>query len=175
MQCRFSSARFRLTALAVLASVLVLVAGCRPTPASFDYLVRVLDSAGATLPDVKVTIEVPGRTPLDDFTDVNGLAVIPIPATYVDRTGKLIAEAAGFEIYRQNITLQADQLPDEIRLSPATVALTPTQTATIFPGNTPTPTASPTANASPTATPTRPTTGIQPPNLQAFNCRGQSK
>jgi hypothetical protein len=162
MRCRSSSLRFRLTALAVLANVLILVAGCRPTPtpppASFDYLVRVRDSAGATLPNAKVTIEVPGRTPLDDFTDVNGLVVFTIPATYVDRTGKLIAEATGFEIYRQNITLQAGLLPDEIRLSPATVTPPPTESpvATV-PGNLSAPTVSPTATNTLTATPAQPT------------------
>ena len=139
MRCRFSSIRSRLTALAGLAGVVVLLAGCPPTPtptpppASFDYLVRVRDSAGATLPNAKVTIEVPGRTPLDEFADVNGLVVITIPATYASQTGKLIAEAAGFEIYRQNITLQPGLLPDEIRLSPRDIALTPTEVATATP------------------------------------------
>ena len=115
MQCRFSLVRFRLTALAVLAGALVLLAGCQltptPPPASFDYLVKVRDSGGTTLPNAKVTIEVPGRTPLDEFADVNGLVVITIPATHANQTGKLIAEAAGFEIYRENITLRQASSP----------------------------------------------------------------
>jgi hypothetical protein len=137
MRCRFSSIRSRLTALAVLAGMLVLLAGCQPTPtpppASFDYLVRVRDSAGATLPNAKVTIEVPGRTPLDEFADVNGLVVITIPATHTNQTGKLIAEVAGFEIYRQIITLQPGLLPDEIRLLPRATPLTPTEVAAATP------------------------------------------
>ena len=155
MRRRYPIIHARLSILAALASVLVLLAGCpstaTPAPTAFDYLVRVRDPAGAALRNAKVTVEVPGRAPLDDFADVNGLVVITIPATYVDQAGKLIVEAAGFEIYRQNITLQAGQLPDEVRLS-TVIVLAPTDTAT--PVLSPTP--PPTASATPTAAPSSP-------------------
>ena len=176
MHCRSSSAHFRLTALAVLAGVLVLLAGCQPTPtpppASFDYLVRVRDSAGATLPNVKVTVEVPGRTPLDEFTDVNGLVGYHYSCDLresnwqIDRRGGGFRDlspehhAAGRPAARRDQTVAENHSVDS------------DTTATMFPGNTPTPTASPTATVSPTVTPTRPTTGIQPPDPSGVQLPG---
>ena len=84
MRRRNSTIHARLSVLAALASVLVLLAGCpstaTPAPTAFEYLVRVRDPVGAVLRNAKVTVEVPGRAPLDDFADVNGLVVITIPA-----------------------------------------------------------------------------------------------
>lgn len=169
MKRRIPTTPPELSVLVVLVSMLALLVGCTssPTPttppAAFDYLVRVRDPSGASLRNAKVIIEVPGRAPLDDFTDVNGLAVIQIPATYVDASGKLIVEAPGFEIYLQNLTLQVGQLPDEVRLSLATTPSAPTHAAATVPDTpnpaepatpTSTPTLEPTSTATSSATPT---------------------
>ena len=110
-----------------------------PTPQPpFAYQVRVRSaSGGQAISDAEVTIEVPGRAPLDDFTDVNGLAAIQIPVAYVDQASKLIIEAVGFDLYVRNITLQQGQLPVEIRLSPANPSPTPAEPATVIPTSAP--------------------------------------
>jgi len=104
---------------------------------------------------------------------VNGLALIKVPASYVQQSGKLIVEAPGFERYTQFITLQESQLPDEVRLAQVLPAPTdtpaPTETATPTPTiaetstSTPTPTGTPTPTmmATPADTPT-PTPTVTP-------------
>lgn len=95
--------------------------GPGPTPSSLTYVVRVegQSSADSGLADARVTLEVPGRAPLDAFTDSNGVAAITVPAQYVGGSAVLLVEAAGFAPLRQNITLDSSMLPPLVRLMPA--------------------------------------------------------
>lgn len=107
--------------ISVVADVISEGDGPTPTPPQpyFAYQVRVRsNSGGQAISNAKVTIEVPGMTPVDELSDSNGLAVISILATHEDGAGKLIVEAAGFDIFRQNITLRRDLPPEEVMLSP---------------------------------------------------------
>jgi len=86
-------------------------------------------------------IEVRGEeapAPLDDITDIYGLARIFIPSSYANCPGVLIVEAAGYEKHRQHIDLTMDALPDVVQLKPA-----PTTTSTLTMPLTSTPVLSP--------------------------------
>lgn len=88
------------------------------TPSPLAYVVRVegQDSAGTRIKDAKVTLEVPGRPPLDTFADNNGVAVLTVPAQYVGGQAVMIVEAAGFAPFRQNIAIDVGSLPPLVRL-----------------------------------------------------------
>ncbi len=88
------------------------------TPTPMAYVVRIegQDSAGTGIKDAKVTLEVPGRPPLDTFTDDNGVAVLTVPAQYIGGQAVMIVEAAGFAPFRQNIAIDAGSLPPLVRL-----------------------------------------------------------
>jgi len=108
----------------------------------FDYFVRVQsEDTGENIAGAKVTIEVPGRPPLDEITDTNGVAGISIDSSYLGKRGRLLVEATGYEIYRQEIDLIEGVLPDTIRLKPNT---NPTPTLPSPPTSTPTDTPTPT-------------------------------
>ena len=138
------------------------------TPTRFTYPVRVQEKGtGRNIPNAKVIIEVAGQAPLDEITDTNGFTRIFIDASYVGRPARLSVEANGYELYRQEIDLREDILPDIIQLEPKLAAtpsptpLTPTETLTptpIPPTCTPTPTSTftpiPTATNTPTPTAT---------------------
>ncbi len=88
------------------------------TPTPMAYVVRIegQDSAGTGIKDAKVTLEVPGRPPLDTFTDSTGVAVLTVPAQYIGGQAVMIVEAAGFAPFRQNIAIDAGSLPPLVRL-----------------------------------------------------------
>ncbi len=95
-----------------------------PTPTSvqktsFSYQTRVqAKDSNENIPNAQVTIEVPGRAPLDGITDSNGLARIQIAASHSGQPGRLIVEANGYHRYVQEIDLTRDALPDLVRLEP---------------------------------------------------------
>jgi hypothetical protein len=90
-----------------------------PTPASFTYPVRVQDGAAKkNIAGANVTIEVGGQPPVDDLTDSNGYAQLPLAANYVGKAAKLRVEVSGYEPFLQNIQLVEGLLPDTIVLSP---------------------------------------------------------
>jgi len=68
--------------------------------------------------------------PLDETTDVNGIAAIAIDASYAERRGKLIVEASGYQKYEQNINLEVAALPDVVHLRPEPVPTTLNDTPT---------------------------------------------
>ena len=68
-------------------------------------------------------MEVPGRPPLDAYTDSNGVATIIVPGQYVGGSAVIIVEAPGFAIFRQNIRVDAGALPPLVRLSPSTATV----------------------------------------------------
>jgi hypothetical protein len=135
-----------------------LVVGCgtaspeppTPTPALFDYLVRVqAKDTSEPIPNAEVTIEVIGKAPLDDITDVKGVARIRINSSYAGEPGELIVIATGYVTHRQHINLTKDALPDKVRLEREFVGrLAPTPTSTVTPE--PTPTSTPTPILTPT-------------------------
>ncbi len=119
-----------------------------PTPASqtnptatpqqsFSYQVHVTaKDTGKDLRGVVVKIEVAEKAPLDDVTDINGIARILIPVTHIDQPGVLIVQPPGYRKHRQHIDLTPDVLPDTIQLEPegknGTIP-TPTPTFTSLP------------------------------------------
>ncbi len=167
--------------LAVLLSLTSITTGCtlnRPSPippnsptpttpnspiSSFAYQVRVqTESTNNHIRRAHVTIEVRGKAPLDDFTDVNGLARLFIPTEYVNQPGVLLVEASGYQRHRQHIDLIKDTLPDVVQLEASPTPLPPkVSNIAISPTNTPTP--SPTPTNTPTYTPTPTSTNTVTP------------
>lgn len=91
-----------------------------PTPqpsTTFDYLVRVqTKDTGEPISNARVTIEVVGQAPIDELTDSNGIARIFVDANYAGQPGRLIVEAVGYKLYRQEIDIREASLPDTIQL-----------------------------------------------------------
>jgi hypothetical protein len=86
---------------------------------SFTYLVRVQEeNTSRGLPSAKVTIEAANQAPLDEITDTNGFARIFIDSIYAGKAGRLLIEANGYELFRQEIDLRKDLLPDTVKLKP---------------------------------------------------------
>jgi hypothetical protein len=84
---------------------------------TFRYQVRVQSQLSPEgIPDAKVTIDVGGIAPLDDFTDSNGLAVFDIDESRVGKSGRLMVDAPKYQSLSQNIDLLQDALPKIIRL-----------------------------------------------------------
>jgi hypothetical protein len=108
--------RSRIALAGVLLFALYLGAGCRG-PGDSNYLVKVVEKAtDDCIQGARVIIEVPREPPLDETTDVNGIAVIAIDSSHAGQRGKLIVEAPGYKKYEQNITLVTDALPDVVQL-----------------------------------------------------------
>ena len=114
--------------------VTLLAAGCSSaTPAStsttptpvFSYQVRVqAANTGQNIANAKVTIDVEGKAPLIKQTDSEGFARIFVYTSHSNRPGLLIIEADGYQTYRRNIDLIADQLPSIVQLAPTTAPVT---------------------------------------------------
>ncbi len=86
---------------------------------SFYYGVRVyVKDKDQVIQGAKVTIEVGGQAPIDDFTDSNGYTRILILTSHVGQPGRLIVEETGYQRWEQNIDLKPDLLPDIIELEP---------------------------------------------------------
>lgn len=89
-----------------------------PASAStFRYQIRVQSqSSPEGISNAKVTIEVGGIAPLDDFTDSSGLAVFDIDTSRAGKSGRLMVEAPKYQSLNQDIDLVQDALPKIIRL-----------------------------------------------------------
>lgn len=87
-------------------------------PAEFTYEVHVVSVAGENLPEAHVMIQVAGKAPLDEVTDVNGFARFFIESSYAREPARLIVEKEGFHPHTQEIDLYPDRLPDRIPLEP---------------------------------------------------------
>lgn len=87
-----------------------------PTPASFTYFVTVLDADGQPVAHAQVMLEIEDKASLEDETDSLGSARIQVPASYLERAGRLRVYADGFTTYDQNIDIYRDRLPNTVRL-----------------------------------------------------------
>lgn len=88
-----------------------------PTPTTFDYQIRVEDQiSGEAIKDAKVTIDVSGQAPKNEYTDSNGVARIFIDTLRAGEPGKLMVEMQGYITHVENITLTPDTLPVIVRL-----------------------------------------------------------
>lgn len=109
------------TIIAAIATVIGVGIALWPTTADDDihYLVEVSDDATSeVIPNAAVRISVPGRAPINGFTDSTGAARLIIASEYAGREGRLRVEADGYEIFQLETQIEADQLPEAIRLSP---------------------------------------------------------
>jgi uncharacterized coiled-coil protein SlyX len=105
-------------ALVLVAAILIQRLIKTPTPVTYVVRVEGQNGAGTGIKDAKVTLEVPGRPPLDAFTDSTGMAVITVPDQYVGGSAIMMVEAPGFTSFRQNIRVDAGALPPLVRLLP---------------------------------------------------------
>ncbi len=81
------------------------------------YAVRLLaEETGQSLPNVQITIEVAEHAPLQAITDSNGFARISIDAAHAGKPSRLLIDASGYKVYRQEIDLIEGKLPDTILL-----------------------------------------------------------
>lgn len=87
------------------------------TPTSFTYGVTVLDAVGQPIAHAQVMIEIEDRAPLEDEADSSGFARIEVPASYVERAGRLRVYADGFTSHDQDIDIYPDRLPNTVRLA----------------------------------------------------------
>ena len=88
-----------------------------PKPGRFSYSVRVeMKDGRQIINNAKVSIIVGGKTPLIEFTDVNGFSIFSIETDYAGSHGILIVEASGFSVYTQNINIFPDKLPAVVQL-----------------------------------------------------------
>jgi hypothetical protein len=134
-------------------------------PSGFDYLVRVEErTTGDYVQGAKVIIEVPQGVPLDEITDVNGIAVIAVDSSYAQQRGKLIVATSGYKKYEQSINLVPAALPDVVQLELLELASTHTSTPRPVATHTPTPTSTPTLTATYTPTPTLTPSPPPPPS-----------
>ncbi len=144
--------------LALMLVVSTMLVECTPTPTPtpatsgtvFTYQVQVQDQiTGNVISGANVTITIGGDiAPVDDVTDVKGIAMIPIDASRAGKPGRLSVTAPGYEKYDKYVNLTEGTLPEMIPLvkSGASTSITPSLTPS-------TPTPSPTHIPPPTATP----------------------
>lgn len=84
---------------------------------SFDYQVQVQDKdSQKSVVGANVILATGGVMPLNSITDANGLAVITIPAAFINRQATLTVEATGYVKYTQSINLVAGALPNTIQI-----------------------------------------------------------
>ena len=148
-------------AVAVITGIFALLQRPNPTPttpqptatspsqtnAYFDYSVKVLaKEIELPIPNAKVTIEIISQAPLGELTDSDGIARFFIDTGQVGQPARLIVQATGFRLHKQNIDLRQGVLPVVVQIEQAATVPTPTATATPIP---PTATVTPTP---PTAT-----------------------
>lgn len=126
-----------ITAIGLIASVITIVAYCQPPtppgsptpeataatpttvaePTEFAYTVTVIDDdTDLPIANAQVTIEIGGKAPLTEYADSNGFARVVVPATFTKQAGRLIVNADGYRVNRQEIDLYPERLPDTVRL-----------------------------------------------------------
>ena len=76
----------------------------------------VLDADGQPVAHAQVMLEIEGKAPLEDEADSSGYARIEVPASYVERPGRLRVYADGFTSHDQDIDIYPDRLPNTVRL-----------------------------------------------------------
>lgn len=103
--------------------ILVLIAGnirsnFSPDPnENFLYQVRVQDNqTNQSIDNAKVSIDLPGRTPLIAFTDSTGIAVFHVESRYENEIVQLQIQKLGYADWEENTTIKANAHPSEIRL-----------------------------------------------------------
>lgn len=150
--------------LALMLVVSTMLVECTPTPTpnpatsgtSFTYQVQVQNQiTGKVISGASVMITIGGDiAPVDDVTDLNGIAMITIDDSRAGKMGRLLVTAPGYDKYDKYVNLTEGTLPNVIPLveSGTPTPITPTSTTTRTSPPSPTSTSSPTA--APTATPT---------------------
>ena len=84
----------------------------------FLFQVRILDDVTNTgVENAKVTLDLPGTVPISTFTDSTGLGVFEIEPQYSEKLVGLHVVKPGYENWDQNIKLEKEQRPYEVRLS----------------------------------------------------------
>lgn len=117
MTTRSYSRYIKVVLLAFLLPMATILTACN---GPFNYVVHIVDQdTKRDISGAAVTIEVPGQAPLDEVTGNDGIAIIEIPGSHAGKTGRLIIEAKGAEIYRQAIALTPGTLPDTILILPS--------------------------------------------------------
>lgn len=87
------------------------------TPSVFDYQVRVIEeSSGTPISGAKVTIEVGGQAPMNEFADSEGVARLFVDRLRAGKPGRIIVEMRDYSTYTENIDLVPEALPDIVQL-----------------------------------------------------------
>lgn len=121
-------------------SIALSLTGCGRAPTPFVYSIRVgVKDTGESLSKATVQIMVSGKPPLFTITDATGFASISIPSDYDGQAAILHVEAAGYEAYEQNISLNAKGLAPVVQLEPKGARATPMVTLVPSPMFSPTP------------------------------------
>ena len=84
----------------------------------FLYQVRIQDNDNQPIDNAQVTIDLPGTTPINTYTDSTGLAAFQIDSQYANEIVRLHVEKNGYDSWDQHITITADERPYEIKLTP---------------------------------------------------------
>ncbi len=85
----------------------------------FTYQIRVQeDVTDQPIEDAKITISLPGTTPVNEYTDSTGLAVFRIDNQFAGKLVVLHITKDGYKDWNQNITIEAGEQPKEIKLPP---------------------------------------------------------
>ncbi|MCA0350882.1 MAG: hypothetical protein LCH85_02695 [Chloroflexi bacterium] len=84
-----------------------------------NYQVEVTDSlTNKPIIQAKVTIILPNHSPLEEYTGNNGFAIITIKDEYINQLGRLSIEKTGYASYANQININVESLPKQIKLEP---------------------------------------------------------
>ena len=88
-----------------------------PSPPAIHFIVQVRSQVtGEPIVGGRILIRVAEQTPINAFTDSEGVARILVDSNYEGQLGYLIVEAPGYERYIRNINLADESLPNIILL-----------------------------------------------------------
>ena len=100
-----------------------------------DYQVRVETELAQVIQNAKVTLEIEGRVPRNEFTDANGIARFAVESSDAGKRARLVVEPQDHDRYRsytENVDLILGELPYVVQLesleqtpSPAAVSVIP--------------------------------------------------
>lgn len=92
-----------------------LSAGCH----TFNYVIRIQDSNTlSNISNAEVSLEVSGLPPLIQYSDNEGIVIMPIDSERVGQIGKIVVSAEGYKNYTRNFEIRDGELPDLFRLEP---------------------------------------------------------